>query len=108
MLSRTGKGDGVAGRAVVTLSAVEDRDMILSSEIVEGWRTELPKRVRLIHKLLDGRFHVYTSPDLKGLHVAADSHAEAQRKALAVVHAIALELGHPAPVVTFGEVAEAA
>lgn len=67
-----------------------------------------PTRVRLVHKVLDGRFHVYTSPDLRGLHVAADTQAEAQRKAMSVVHAIAQELGQPAPVVEFGTLADAA
>ena len=67
----------------------------------------MPSRVQLVHKLM-GRFHVYTSPDVKGLHVSADSHADAQRKAIAVVHAIAEELGQEPPVVAFVEVAEAA
>lgn len=61
-----------------------------------------------MHKVLDGRFHVYTSPDMRGLHVAADTQAEAQRQAMSVVHAIAEELGQPAPVVEFLEPADAA
>ena len=67
----------------------------------------MPSTIRLVHKLL-GDFHVYTSPDVNGLHVAADNHAEAQRKAIAVVHAIALELGESPPVVRFIEIADAA
>ena len=68
----------------------------------------MPTRIRLVHKVLAGQFHVYTSPDLKGLHVAADTQPEAQRKAISVVHAIAQELGVPAPVVVFDEKAAAA
>ena len=67
----------------------------------------MPSTIRLVHKLL-GSFHVYTSPDVSGLHVAADTHADAQRKAIAVVHAIAIELGEEPPVVRFVEIADAA
>lgn len=63
----------------------------------------MPELIRLDHRVLDGRYHVYTSPDLKGLHVAADTKAEAQRKAITVLHAIAAELGASAPVVEFRE-----
>lgn len=67
----------------------------------------MPNRIRLVHKMLDG-FHVFTSPDLKGLHVSAKSEAGAQREVILVVHAIAEELGAEPPVVTFAELAEAA
>ena len=63
--------------------------------------------VQLVHKRL-GHQHVYTSPELRGLHVAADSHADAQRKVIAVVHAIAAELGEDPPVVHFVELSNAA
>lgn len=42
-------------------------------------------RIRFEHRLLDGRFHVITSPDLKGFHVTGDSQEEAEREALAVL-----------------------
>lgn len=59
-------------------------------------------RVRLVyHTLGDGRFHVYTSPDMKGVHVAADSKADAQRRAISVVDAISERRGRDKPVVSF-------
>ena len=42
-------------------------------------------RIRFEHRLLDGRHHVITSPDLKGFHVSADSREQAEREALAVL-----------------------
>lgn len=64
------------------------------------------ERVHLVHKLLD-RYHVFTSPEIRGLHVTADTEADAQRAAIEVVHAIAEEVGMPAPVVEFTSMAEA-
>ena len=68
----------------------------------------MPDHVRLVHKVLEGRYHVYTSPDVKGLHVTADTQAEAQRSAISMLHLIAKELGIPAPVAEFTELANAA
>ena len=50
----------------------------------------VPPFVRLVHKtLLDGRYHVYTSPDVKGFHVAMETIAEAKREAIAVLDMLA-------------------
>lgn len=62
----------------------------------------MPPRIRLIYKtLLDGRYHVFTSPDLKGLHISSESLAGAQREAITVIDAIAKRRGAPPPVVDF-------
>lgn len=64
----------------------------------------MPTHVRLVHHtLLDGRFHVYTSPDIKGLHVTADTMPDAQREAISVVDVIAEMNGWDKPVVSFSE-----
>lgn len=64
----------------------------------------MPPVVRLVHKtLLDGRFHVYTSPDVKGFHVASETQAGAQREALAVLDIFAAQEGAERPAVTFEE-----
>lgn len=67
----------------------------------------MPSHLRLFHKLV-GPHHVFTSPDLEGLHVTADTEADAQRAVIAMVHAIADELGSAPPVVVFAEAAAAA
>lgn len=68
----------------------------------------MPKRIRLEHSTLaDGRFHVFTSPDLKGLHVSGESLAGAQREAIAVVDRIAELDGDETPIITFMEMAGA-
>lgn len=62
----------------------------------------MPTRVRLVYKTLnDGRYHVYTSPDVKGLHVAMDTKADAQREVIAVIDAIAKRRGWEKPEVVF-------
>jgi hypothetical protein len=51
-------------------------------------------RIRLEHKTLaDGRFHVVTSPDLKGFHVSAATREEAEREAFAMLALIRRERG---------------
>lgn len=67
----------------------------------------VPGRVRLVHRLV-GDQHVFTSPDVKGLHVSADTEAEAQRAVVAMIDAIADEFGQPHPAFSFIETAEAA
>lgn len=66
----------------------------------------MPTHVRLVHHTLgEGRFHVYTSPDIKGLHVTADTMADAQREAIIVVDMVAEMRGWDKPTVSFmGEV----
>lgn len=50
----------------------------------------MPPVVRLVHKtLLDGRFHVFTSPDVKGFHVAMETLGAAKREAIAVLDKLA-------------------
>ena len=50
----------------------------------------MPPFVRLVHKtLLDGRYHVYTSPDVQGFHVAMETIAEAKRAAITLLDRIA-------------------
>ena len=68
----------------------------------------MPTHVRLVHKLLEGRHHVYTSPDLKGLHVTAETDREARDAAVQVVKAIAEEFGEPVPSHEFVAAAAAA
>ena len=63
----------------------------------------MPARVRLVHKVLEGRFHVYTSPEVKGLHASADTEADAQRQAMALVDFFAKRWGVAIPVVEFVE-----
>lgn len=63
-----------------------------------------PMHVRLVHKtLLDERFHVYTSPDVQGLHASAETKAGAQRAAIAIADFFADRDGQERPVVTFFE-----
>ena len=62
----------------------------------------MPTHVRLFHRLI-GVEHVYTSPDLKGLHVSADTQADAQREAVIVLHRIADHQGKVRPTVEFTE-----
>lgn len=62
----------------------------------------MPTRVRLVHKtLLEGRFHVYTSPDVQGLHASSETMAGAQREAIALLDAFARHEGAERPVVEF-------
>lgn len=62
----------------------------------------MPNRVHLVHKtLLDGRYHVFTSPDVRGFHVSMETLADAQREAIAVLDEIAREEGAERPVVEF-------
>ena len=59
------------------------------------------RHVRLVHKTLADRFHVYTSPDVKGLHASSETKAGAQREAIAVLDLIATHQGGERPVVEF-------
>ncbi len=68
----------------------------------------MPAHVRLEHKVVEGRYHVYTSPDVRGLHVGADTAAAGQREAISVLDAIADHFGQPHPTVEFIRAAEAA
>lgn len=69
----------------------------------------MPTRVRLVHKtVLDGRYHVFTSPDVKGLHATSDTMAGAQREAIAILDLLAKEEGVARPVVEFEGALEAA
>lgn len=61
----------------------------------------MPLRVRLVHSVLDDRFHIYTSPDLEGLHITADTQADAQREAVAMLDVIAEHQGWQKPVIVF-------
>ena len=62
----------------------------------------MPPFVRLIHKtLLDGRYHIYTSPDVQGFHVAMETIAEAKREAIAVLDVLAKLDGAEKPDFTF-------
>ena len=64
----------------------------------------MPTHIRLIHRtLLEGRFHVYTSPDVAGLHAADESLAGAQRMAIAMVDFLADRDGVQRPSVEFSE-----
>lgn len=62
----------------------------------------MPPVVRLVHKtLLDGRYHVFTSPDVKGFHVAMETMASAKREAIAVLDKMAELEGVAKPDFTF-------
>lgn len=62
----------------------------------------MPPVVRLVHTmLLDQRYHVYTSPDVRGLHASSDTMAGAQREAIALLDVMAAHEGAERPVVTF-------
>lgn len=62
----------------------------------------MPTVVRLVHKtLLDGRYHVYTSPDVQGFHVAMETIADAKREAIAVLDKLAELDGVPKPDFVF-------
>lgn len=64
----------------------------------------MPTHVRLVHKtLLGGRFHVYTSPDVKGLHASSETQAEAQRVAMKALDYIVSRKGWELPTVAFEE-----
>lgn len=64
----------------------------------------MPVSVRLVHTtLLDGRFHVYTSPDVQGLHASSETKAGAQRQAIAILDLFAKHQGAERPVVDFVE-----
>ena len=66
----------------------------------------MPTYVRLVHKtLLGGRYHVYTSPDVQGLHATSESRAGAQREAIALLDLFAQREGAERPVVEFIDVA---
>lgn len=45
--------------------------------------------------LLDGRYHVFTSPDVRGLHISMNT---AHREAISVLDEIAREEGSQSPV----------
>lgn len=67
-------------------------------------RPAIPPIVRLVHKtLLDGRYHVYTSPDVQGLHATSQTLAGAQREAIAILDIFAAHDGYDRPVVRFME-----
>lgn len=59
------------------------------------------RHARLVYKVLGGRFHVYTSPDVKGLHASAETKAGAQREAIAILDLIAPHEGAEHTVVEF-------
>lgn len=62
----------------------------------------MPPVVRLVHKaLLEGRYHVFTSPDVQGFHVAMETLASAKREAIAVLDKLAELEGAPKPDFTF-------
>jgi hypothetical protein len=62
----------------------------------------MPTCVRLVHKtVLDGRYQVYTSPDVQGLHVTSETMAGAQREAIALLDIFARREGAERPVVAF-------
>ena len=64
----------------------------------------MPPFVRLVHKtLLDGRYHVYTSPDVQGLHASSETMAGAQREAIALLDLLARHDGSDKPVVSFDD-----
>lgn len=67
----------------------------------------MPPFVRLVHKtLLDGRYHVYTSPDVQGFHVAMETIAAAKREAIAVLDLLAEMDGVQKPDFAFVEDAD--
>ncbi|MDB5510942.1 MAG: hypothetical protein JWR08_425 [Enterovirga sp.] len=68
----------------------------------------MPSRIRLEHKTLGERFHVFTSPDLSGFHVSGENYAETQREAIAVVDRIAAMHGDSKPIIDTIELADAA
>lgn len=62
----------------------------------------MPPIVRLVHKtLLEGRYHVFTSPDVQGFHVAMETLAAAKREAIAVLEKLAELEGVAKPDFTF-------
>jgi hypothetical protein len=67
----------------------------------------MPDRVRLVHRIV-GSYHVFTSPDVNGLHVSAASEADAQRAVIAMLDAIAARFGAARPAVDFVGIASAA
>ena len=69
----------------------------------------MPPLVRLVHKtLLDGRYHVYTSPDVQGFHVAMESSGEAKRAAISLLDMLADIDGVAKPDFVFLDSAHAA
>lgn len=64
----------------------------------------MPTHVRLVHKtVLDGRYHVYTSPDLKGFNATAETLARAQRAAIAILDFLSKREGVAPPSFEFLE-----
>lgn len=64
----------------------------------------MPNFVRLYHKtLLDGRYHVYTSPDVQGFHAVSETIGGAKREAIAVLDKIAELEGAEKPDFAFME-----
>ena len=58
----------------------------------------MPSFVRLVHStILDGRYHVYTSPDVQGFNVSSETIAAAKREAIAVLDKLAEIEGAPKP-----------
>ena len=54
-------------------------------------------RIRLEYKtILDGRYHVFTSPDLKGLYVTGETLEDAEREAYAMIALIRKQRGSSA------------
>ena len=62
----------------------------------------MSKRIRLEHRVeMGGRFHAYTSPDLKGFYVTSETLADAQREAIKVLDLIAAKRGQAKPEIVF-------
>lgn len=67
----------------------------------------MPTHVRLVHKtLLDGRYHVYTSPDVQGFNATGETLAEAQRAAVEILDYLAEREGASRPSYEFAEEAD--
>ena len=64
----------------------------------------MSNRIRLQHRIeMGGRFHAYTSPDLKGFYVTSETIADAQREAIKVLDLIAEKRGQEKPEILFVE-----
>ena len=61
----------------------------------------MPTRVRLVHRFLADRYHVYTSPDVRGFHVAMDTKAAAKWAAVELLGKLAELDGTTKPDFTF-------
>ena len=60
------------------------------------------EHIRLEHRVeMGGRYHAYTSPDLKGFYVTGETNASAQREAIKVLDLIASERGAETPEIEF-------